>query len=214
MSVGLMQERPPYIRFEVGTMEYRDNSGVSHSRDVEFIKVTPAGSKDVHEAIADEWIKGKEDLARQNPPAYNPEWAQRFRASFDLWRKGMAVPEHGTSIRSWPVASPSEVKRCIDANVLTVEDLAQINEQGIGRLGMGARVLQAKAATWLKERDGPGQAVARVNALEVENEDLKRQLAQMSETVATLSERVTALAGEPRPKRRGKPEFDDGDAIR
>lgn len=211
--ITIMQERPPYVRFELAPMEFRDNGGNVHVRDVERVLVTPAGSKDVHIANAEFWVSEKERLARDVPPQYNPVWAQQFRAGLEMFRKGNAVPESGTSIRSWPVASPSEVKRCLDANVLTVEDLAQANEQALQRLGMGAYQLKEKARGWIAERDGPGQAVQQVEALRVENTDLRRRLSDMEATLHRMSETIAAA-----PKRRGKreapaPEHDDEDAI-
>ena len=210
--IALMQERPPYIRFELATVEFRDNLGQQHTRDVEHILVTPAGTKEVHVAVADEWIKQKELLAMQQPPAYPPEWAQRMRASFDLWRRGVEVPVNGTPVRSWPVLSPSEVKRCIDANVLTVEDLAVANEPALQRLGMGARGLKDKAVTWISERDGPGKAVQELAAIKMQNEELGRQLAETQEVVRKLGAKLSER--EPKRARREAPEApDDRDVI-
>lgn len=210
--IGLMQERPPYVRFEVQTVEVRDNLGGVQVRDIERVLVTPAGSKDVHVANAEEWIKAKEQLAAQNPPAYNPQWVQSFRASYGLWKQGVAVPVEGTSIRSWAAASPSEIKRCIDANVLTVEDLAAANESTIGRLGMGARTLKDKAVAWIKERDGPGRVVQELEALKVSNAELARQNETMRQQ---LAEMAAKLADRPRKNARREPEpVDEGDVIR
>jgi len=209
----MMQERPPYVRFELQTVEYRDNNGNAQFRDEERILITPAGSKDVHIARAEDWLANKERMARDNPPKYNSAWVQRFRSDFELWRKGHQVPEHGTSIRSWPVASPSEVKRCLDANVLTVEDLAQANEPALQRLGMGGRQLKDKAALWLTERAGPGQAVQQVEALKVENAALKERIDGMQETLHEMSQRIAELP-KARGRQRAAPEHDDRDVIR
>lgn len=211
-GIALMQERPPYLRFQLQTAEYRDANGAPLTRDVERVLVTPAGSKDVHVADADEWIKQKERLARENPPQFNPVWAQQFRASYEMWRKGVEVPTHGTPIRSWPVASPSEVKRCIDANVLVVEDLAIANEAALAQIGMGARALKEKAIAWIAERDGPGASVQRMSALEVENAELKRRLEEQGEALRLLGAQMAER--ERKPSKRRELVQDDGDAIR
>lgn len=212
--ISMLQERPPYVRFEMATVEYRDNNGQPHTRDEERILVTPAGSKDVHVANALEWLANKERMANDQPPQYNPQWVTHFRAAFDLWRKGHEVPENGTSIRAWPLASPSEVKRCIEANVLTIEDLAQANEPALQRLGMGGRALKDKATLWLAEREGPGKAVQQVEALKVENAELRRRLDEVEDALHSMTERA---AERPRPagKQRAAPVVaDDRDVIR
>jgi hypothetical protein len=214
--IALMQERPPYVRFEIGTMEYRDNSGVQHARDVEHILVTAAGTKEVHVAIAEDWIANKERLARQQPPQYPPQWAQAMRASFDLWRAGHEVPENGTSIRSWPVASPSEVKRCVEANVLTVEDLAVANEPALQRLGMGARALKDKAATWVAERDGPGRSVQELSALRIAHDEQAHEIEELRETVRKMGAAMAEKSGNGGKRRQPEPPDlrDDRDVIR
>jgi hypothetical protein len=207
-----MQERPPYVRFALQTVETRDANGGSITRDVEHVLVTPAGSKDVHVAEAEAWIAQKERLARETPPQFNPQWAQQFRASYQIWKQGVEVPTHGTPIRSWPVASPSEVKRCIDANVLVVEDLAIANENALAQIGMGARAMKDKARAWLAERDGPGANVQRVSALEVENTDLKRQIEDLRETVRSLGAKMADRERKPYTRKQSQPQ-DDADVI-
>lgn len=209
--IALLQDRPPYIRFEIGAQEYRDPDGSSQSRDVEHILVTSPGTKDVHVALADEWIKQKEELARRNPPEYNPEWATRFRAQYKMWKEGVAIPEYGVPIRTWPALSPSEVKRCLEANILTVEDLGGANEQAMARLGMGARALKAKALTWLADKDG-AKAAEQITALQIQNADLATKMAEMADTIAGLQ--AVAAANEGSKKGRRKPEPDDGDMIK
>lgn len=206
--IGLMQERPPYVRFEIGTIETRDAQGMPMMKDIEQIHVTPAGSKDVFVAVADEWIRQKEDQARKNQ--FNPAWAQQIRAAYGLWKQGVEVPENGTSIRAWPLASPAEVKRCIDANVLTVEDLAVANEQCIDRMGMGARGLKEKAKGWLAERDGPGRSVREVASLKVENEAMRERLTALEDA----NRRMAAQLSQRERKKTERPAITEaGDAI-
>lgn len=209
--VAIMQERPPYIRFEIRSMERRDNDGVAHPYDAELILVTPAGSKDVHEAIADEWISNKERLARMEPPQYHPEWANRFRSSFELWRKGHAIPEFGVPIRSWPALSPSEVKRCLDANVLTVEDLAAANEPTLARLGMGSRTLKMTAMAWMEDADR-SKAAQKTAALELANGELCAQVERLQSDMKKLSDALADATDAPR-RRKGRPEIEQSDAI-
>jgi len=116
-------------------------------------------------------------------------------------------------VRSWPVLSPSEVKRCVEANVLTVEDLAIANESALQRLGMGARTLKDKAATWISERDGPGKAVQELSAMKLQNEEMGRQLAEALKVTRQLGAKLAER--EPKGKRRESPPdlSDDRDVI-
>lgn len=210
-NVALLQERPPYVRFDIRSVEKRDVNGNPVITDVPFVLVTPAGSKDVFEAPAEDWISGKEQLARRNPPEYHPEWARKFRSSFELWSQGSALPEDGTPIRTWPALSPSEVKRCINANVLTVEDLAQANAQALANLGMGAQTMKDKAVAWLKDREGT-QSASEIASLRGENAELKRRLDEQDETMRKIAARMA----EPEPKRgrRREVEPDSEDVIK
>lgn len=212
MNVALLQERPPYIRFEVGTRERRDDHGMPIIEDVENILVTPAGSKDTHVAPADEWIKQKESMARQQPPAYNPQWAAHFRASFNLWREGQAIPENGVPIRTWPVLTPGEIKRCIDAHVLTVEDLAGANEDALRMVGMGAQGMKQKALNWLSDAAN-SQSAVKLTALEQQNEELRAQVGSLMEQIAALSSQIAD--GPEKSRRRAKPNIEiTEDAIK
>lgn len=218
--IGLLQERPPYVRFEIQEAEYRDNNGVTHTREVERVLVTPAGSKDVHVADAVDWIRNKKIDSQQDPPRFPPEWINRIEARFQQWKQGNEIPEDGTPIRGWPVLSRSEIARCITANILTVEDLAALNEGGMENLGMGARAMKDKAVAWLAEKAGTGHLAEQVAALKQQNTELtelvKTQGQQLQQAMSTLA---AVNADRAAPRRRGRagppPEpLDDGPAIK
>jgi hypothetical protein len=219
-----MEAVPPIVDFKIEAVEYRDLNGVAHTRDVEHIYVTPSGGKNTHVAVATDWLRNKTIDAQQRPPRFPPEWLTQIQSKYDSWKRGVEIPEFGTSVRNWAAASPSEIKRCINANVLTVEALAAVSEEGLAHLGMGSRELKQKAEKWLEEKNGTGR-------LAEENAALRQNVTELSETVAeqgrqlqTAMSTISAMnANQPQQasgtKRRGRPgpapePLDDGDVIR
>jgi len=183
----IMQERPPFVTFEVRAEEDRQASieaGHYVTKDVDYAIITPAGSKDRVERVAVDWFA---NLARQVEEGRFPQnWLDAFRSKFDYWKKGQELPVDGTSVRQWNVLSPSQCKTLLDLHVLTIEDLAVANEETIARLGMGGRDLQRRAREWLKASTDVGKVSERSAALEAENEALKTRMAEMEKQLLQL----------------------------
>jgi hypothetical protein len=208
MPVSLMGAPPmPLVRFAVETAEYRDNAGISHTRDVERIYVTPAGgAKNTHVAEAQEWIESKRQLSQLDPPLYPAEWVAAFQARYDAWKRGVELPQEGTPLRSWPLISPSELKRCLQADVLTVEQLAHLTEEGLDNVGMGARALKQKAETWIAEKTGPGALIEQNAALKAQVDDLGNKLAETTNTLTDVLAELRELRAERKADRDAEPE--------
>jgi hypothetical protein len=199
----MMQERAPLVRFETRAIENRAESikqGRYVADDRVFVIVTPAGSKDEFEQEAQTWLSSIRERARKG--TFNPEWARHFEQHFKAWQEGQELPDMGTPIKTWPLLSPAKVEMYIRANVRTVEDLAALTEEGIKNCGMGARMDKQTAANWL-ETATKGADAGRMSALESENQTLKAQVSELSDTVRQLAERLKE-----QPKR-GRPRKDD-----
>jgi hypothetical protein len=80
--------------------------------------------------------------------------------------------------------------------IRTIEDVAAMTEEAMGRFGMGARTLRDKARDWMKSKDLAGNAL-------LENEQLKKELAELREEIAAIK----AASVEPYPKKRGRPKL-------
>lgn len=187
MSIGLMQERPPFVRFTVETAEDRNASlaaGRYIARDVDMVNITPAGSKDVVIRNAEEWLADIQFRARKNPPEYNPTWAEHFASSYRAFKEGNELPALGTPVRTWPVASPAQVKNLISARLMTVEDLAVANESALNMIGMGARDLKNKAIAWLEQSKGAGVVVQEVADLKAKVDAMQAQIDEQNEVIA------------------------------
>lgn len=184
-----MEEKPVYIRFELREVENRAASveqGHYVGRDVPYVLVTPPGGNLIFDAPAEEWLE------RKKADKFYDHYLKCFRA----WKDGEAEPEIGTSIRSWPVASPANIAACLSANIKTVEDLATAPAQALQRIGMGAMTLQQKAQAWLQSAEDRGKVSEQVSTLKRDNEALRGQVDELSKQVEAL----LAASGAKRPK--------------
>lgn len=189
----IMKERPPFVTFEVRAEEDRQasiESGQYKAKDVDYALITPAGSKDRVERVVSEWFEYlREQVAQGRFPA---EWLEGFKHKYKLWKEGQELPVDGTPVKTWSAISPAQCKLLLDLNVRTVEDLAVANEELLGRIGMGARALQATARDWLATAKDVGSAAARLTATQAELEaalarikSLEAQVTQLQATAAS-----------------------------
>lgn len=185
--IQVAQERPPYVVFEIRAIEDREAtlaSGHFVAKDVDYAIITPAGSKDRIERVADEWFKKLEDDLRNE--RINPQWVTHFRESYKAWKAGMELPETGTPIVRWPAVSPAQVAALLNANVRTVEDLAAANESTITQIGMGGRSLKQRAEAWLQSSADTGKVAEEVASLRQAKEELKTQNEALLKRLAAL----------------------------
>lgn len=181
------EERPPYIRFETRAVEDRDASiaaGHYVARDVQYVLVTPQGSKDVVERIATEWLDNLGEQVKQQ--RFKREWLDGYRQHFEAWKAGEELPETGTAIKLWAALSPAQVAAVLNAKIRTVEDLAAANEETLGRIGMGARAIKQRAVEWIESAKGIGKQAEAMAALRSENADLKVKIKSQDDRLAAL----------------------------
>lgn len=188
-------DRPPYVQFEVQAVEDRSASltnGHYATKDVIFAVVTPAGSKDRIPRQADDWFA---QLGQQVQEGRFPrEWLSHYKAAYEAFRLDREPPLNGTSIRHLTVLSPAQVQLCLNFSVRTIEDLAAANEETLGRLGMGARMLKQKAVEWLESSKSIGQHVEKIAALTQRNEELEELVRKQGEKITALTVQVEAMA--------------------
>lgn len=195
--VQKLEERPPFVRFELRAEEDRAASleaGHYVGRDVHYALITPMGSKDCIERKADEWFdKLKQDVAEGRCPR---EWLAAFKEIYKEWCEGREAPVNGTPITDWPPVSPSQVKTLLSLHVRTVEDLAAANEEVLSRIGMGGRALKQRAVDWLTSASSTGVASGEITALKAQNENLQARNEQLETQLKELAAKVDALTGD------------------
>lgn len=115
-----------------------------------------------------------------------PPYVQRWHEQYTRFKAGLQHAQSGTPLEQWPVMSTSKVAELKAMNIFTVENLADLTDGYLGRLGMGARELREKARAFIA--DAKKTAVS--SAIAAENAELKARLERlegmlMSSTAAT-----------------------------
>jgi len=181
------KDRPAYVRFERVPVEDKAASvaaGHYVAKDIDFANITPPYSKDVFKIKVPQWLSNmKQDVQNGRMPQ---EWMDKYIDAYNRWKNGQEIPLNGTPIKGWGVISPAQQETLIRLNILTVEDLAAMNDEGIHRVGMGASELRNKAKGWLAQLNDKGPLTLEVSTLKSENEQLKI-------SVQTLTAQVQAL---------------------
>lgn len=178
---------PAFVKFERRPIKNVAESlaqGKYVAQDVDYVIITPAYSKDELAKKASVWL-GDLDMhvTNQRMP---PEQADRYKRAYDAWKNGQELPLDGTPIRGWGVISPAQQETLIQMQVLTVERLSTMTDEGIRRYGMGAVDLKNKAAAWLSQLQDKGPLV-------MENAALKADVAHLTGSVEALTEQVAQL---------------------
>lgn len=198
MATEMMKERPAYVRFEKRVIEDRaasEKAGHFMGKDVVYALVTPPGSKDVIVLEVEPWLKRlKQEATEGRIPE---QFVDSYERAYEKYKKGEEVPLNGTPIKGWQPLSPAQQTNLIAMNILTVEDLANLNEEGKGRFGMGIVDLQRKARNWLEAANSIGGVVARLSNLEAEHTDLKTQNENQRKLIETLQSKVKELSKVP-----------------
>jgi hypothetical protein len=194
-ELRLQEKGPrPHVRFETRPTEDREASikaGRKVYKDVDWVIVTPSGGKDVREDLAEAWLTKIRGQAENG--MYDWEWARDFQKMYEMYKEGKKMPEDGTPLRMCTTLfTPAEIENCLAVNVRTLEDLAAANEEGLGRIGMGARALKTRAQEAIKTGEGKESAM-KVEALEVQNAELKQKVADLVGVVEELKEQMATM---------------------
>lgn len=185
-GIQINAARAPWVMFERRAEENREASiqeGRYVAKDVDYVLITPHGSKDQVERVVSEWFEYMEQQVREE--RFEQDWLTKFKAAYANWKTGKEVPVEGTPIINWPLISPAQVRMLQDLHILTVEILSQANEETIRRLGMGGRNLVNKAQEFLKQQK-EGRSAEEVVALKSAIEGLKAVVETQAQQIATL----------------------------
>ena len=193
-SVGELvdrKDRPAYVKFKRVAVENKIASqdlGRYVGADVDMAYITPPYSKDVFVCKVKDWFPTlMNDVRNGRIPE---EWVEKYKEAYDRWKKGEEMPLKGTPIRGWGVVSPSQQEMLISISVLTVEDLADMNDEGLHRVGMGAIELKNKAKAWLAQLADKGPITQEMAALKSENSVLQSSVQTLTRQVQELMSAV------------------------
>lgn len=190
----ILEDKPPYVSFEVRSVEDRDatiRTGIYSAKDVNYAIITPSGSKDRVERVADDWLQHITDESRRQ--RFNPQWVEYYKLMYKNWKEGLEIPLSGRPLRDWPGLSPSQLRMLQEIHILTIEDLRDATEEALQHMGPGARALKQRAAAFLEASVDHGQIAEEVNALRVRNDELATQNASLEAQVQALAKRLEKL---------------------
>lgn len=188
------EERPAYVRFERRPIEDKAASlaaGRSVSKDVDFALVTPPYSKDCVEFKVETWLRNMESNVRNK--RIPEKWMDHWKKSLEAWRNGQEEPLNGIPLKDSTAWSPAEIKNFLAAGFRVVEDIADANDEGLKRLGMGGQAHKNKAISIIQAAKDHGPLIQQVSALEKENSQLKGSVEALQEQVQRLLEQAKSV---------------------
>lgn len=191
--IGIMEERPPFVRFERRASERRHlgppaGDGTVFYVDVDYAIITPMGTKEVVEKPVKDWFAYLQQMVDMR--RYNPAWLSGFKDRYEAWTKQQEILPDGFPISNWPVATASEVRKLKEMHILTVEDLAALPEEGINRLGMGGRSLKQRAVDWVTGQKNTAPLISKLDSLTVTVEQLTKRIEDLTKENLMLKSRV------------------------
>ena len=143
--------------------------------------------------------------------AVTEEHKQRWPKQWEAYQaKKRQIPD-GTPVKLLFPNEPHITDLCVDLNIDTIEQLAQLSEHGINRLGMDGRKYVAKAQAALDRLEATKEVGRLTRELDEAREDARlarEALAQMGSRVDALEARLRQPDDETpmeMPRRRGRP---------
>lgn len=124
---------------------------------------------------------------------------QRFAEEYAVFKKGTEGAFVGTPLKQWPTMLPSQIKLLEHFNVYTVDQLAELDDIAINRIGPGTRDLVEKAKAFIAK----AKSTADAQHFAVENERLRSEMAQMQQTIKDLAAKVEGAQDAEQPQKRG-----------
>lgn len=182
--------KPAYIQFHTEARHLVAESkaqGRYVARDVDMVTVRQIGATDSVVFKVEQWLEQNKIDAEGG--RLDPGHAAKYEESYRRWKSGQEMPVDGTPIRTWPVISPSQVEVLLRAGIRTVEDLSDLNDEGLRKIGMGAVEMKQKAKAWMAASQDKGKLTQDMAALQKTNE-------QLHNTVTSLTAKVEAMQQE------------------
>jgi hypothetical protein len=168
---NLSQESNLFVSFFSDAIELKAESekqGRPVYKDVPFIRIVVPG--DVNNII-------ERKANDQDKLKFPKAWA-RFEAS-------EAEGQEGTPLEQWPQMSRSMVKECKYFEIHTVEQLANLSDINVSKMGMGYMDLRNKAKAYLVAAAGTAGETAQA----AENQRLKDMIADLQRQMNESNDR-------------------------
>jgi len=190
----IQEEIKPFVQFKRIAVEDKAESlraGHYVAKDVDYAFITPPYSKDVMKYKVTAWFAQLD--AELKIKRVNQQWVDDYHKAYEFWLKGQELPLDGIPIKGWGVIGPAQQETLTKLHILTVEQLAAANDEGVRRIGMGGMELKNKAQAWLKSLKKSGALSIEMAALQRENESLKASLELMQNKIDSMTKNVNVV---------------------
>lgn len=191
LDSGILDSDRPFVAFSTVTREdpkRTKEDGVMRFMDVDYATVTSPGGKSNTIFKADafwKWADQEMQLGR-----CKPDWVGLWKSNYERYKAGQEVPVDGTPIRGWKLISGAQQEELIRFNILTVESLATLSDEGIRNIGMGAVDLKRRAKAWIAQNEGAEASAVKLTQVLRENEQLQGQLKTLTDQVEELKQLI------------------------
>jgi cell division protein ZapA (FtsZ GTPase activity inhibitor) len=125
------------------------------------------------------------------PDGENPtDWSKRFADHIAVFKNGGAGGTlNGTPLKAWGAIDVRLAADLAALQIHTVEDIADLSDGNLSKIGIGARELQAKAKAFL----AAAKDTAEVQRLAAENERKDARISQLEQQLGDLSAKIEAV---------------------
>jgi hypothetical protein len=125
---------------------------------------------------------------------------QRFSKQWEAFNQQRSQYGEQTMLEQWEGLNDGQIRNLKAFNVQTVEQLANLTDGLIDRVGMGTRDLVRKANAWIESASSQAKEQALSRALQASEDKLALQAQQIAEMQAQMQSLLTA-SPEAKPKR-------------
>lgn len=169
-------------------------------REIEVVEYTRKGSQGATTPARIEHLQ----RLRDGQP--DPLWAV-LKPYYDNWKAGKAAPIDGTPLAAWPGATPQLVKALEPFHIRSVEDLAKIDDNLMGRISIpGIRALKNNAAAYVEAQKTTAVVAGEIATLRSENEMLKSEISELKDLIKSIGAKEgVEIVDEPVKRGPGRP---------
>lgn len=178
----------PFVAFKTEAVEdpvRTKADGVMRFRDQDYAVITvPGDTKSNSIEKVESFFRKKDDEMKAG--RVHPDWIARWKREYELYKQGLEIPLEGTPIKGWKLISPSQQEELIRMHVRTVEELANLTDDGVRNFGMGAVEIKRRAQAWIAQNASHESGALKLTQLTRENDSLKGQVKDLAEKLDEL----------------------------
>lgn len=140
-------------------------------------------------------------IAQYNKPVriVRQEDKDRWPKEYAAFKAGMEIPVDGTPLEDWNVLNKSSLFELKSLGFRTIEDIAEMTDYGIQRLGMLGRPLKMKAAAYLDDSERTrvaNSAIEQSEKLAMMNADKDAKILNLQEQLDNLGRQLHAMVAQ------------------